>query len=578
MSHQGHEAPAYRGSKAIGGEAKQAMTQASTITRIRHILPQGQTLPEDEWRRRHHAMVGILFLEAVALSIFALVQDYSLLHSLEHGLPLIPFGVAALMVEQHRRLAAVLVSIGLITACALLVHSWNGAIEGHFLFFVTIVVLALYEDWVPFLIAAAYVVVHHGLTGVIDPGGVYNHPDAIANPWKWAGIHGFFVILAGAAAVAAWRLNETVRAEAAEAHRQTKLAAEKLAYQALHDELTGLPNRRSLFADLDRKLPDATAESPIVLELFDLNGFKDYNDTYGHPAGDALLSRVGKRLAKALEGTGTAYRMGGDEFCVLGRVGEGDADAIASSAATALAEHGEGFKVTASYGHVVIPTEATTAQEAVRLADERMYVRKGLDSRASAGRQSADVLLSILSERNPALGVHLGRVTSYAEAVAKRLGLPDEQAAPMLQAASLHDTGKAAIPDEILLKPGVLDDDEWEFIRRHTEIGERILSAAPALRRAAKLVRSSHEHFDGQGYPDGLVGEEIPIGARIIAVCDAFDAMLTERPYRRARSSKAALGELERCAGTQFDPEVVSAFAAVLEERESVTGAEITVS
>ena len=548
---------------------------SAALTRIREVLPQGQTLPEDEWLRRHHAMVGVLIFEAIGLTVFSFAQGNGALHSVAHAGGLIPVAILALMIEHRRRLAAVLVSTGLITACALLVHIWDGTIEGHFLFFVTIVVLALYEDWLPFLVAAAYVVIHHGFAGVIDPSAVYNHPDAIAHPWKWAAIHGAFVAAAGVAAVAAWRMNETLRAEAQEAHRQTEDAAHKLAYQALHDELTTLPNRRSLFADLERIVPAASEESPVVLALFDLNGFEDYNDTYGHPAGDALLARVGKRLAETMEGAATAYRMGGDEFCILSRTGAGDAVGIAAKAGEALAEHGEGFTVTASYGYVLVPAEATTAQEAVRLADERMYVRKGLDSRASAGRQSADVLLSILSERNPALGVHLGRVTSYAEAVAKRLDLPDEQAAPMLQAASLHDTGKAAIPDEILHKPGVLDDDEWEFIRRHTEIGERILSAAPALRRAAKLVRSSHERFDGDGYPDRLEGEEIPLGARIIAVCDAYDAMLTERPYRRAREPHAALAELERCAGTQFDPEVVDAFREVLAEREDRAGAAV---
>ena len=131
-----------------------------------------------------------------------------------------------------------------------------------------------------------------------------------------------------------------------------------------------------------------------------------------------------------------------------------------------------------------------------------MYARKSSDSRSSAGRQSADVLLRILSERSPALGVHLDEVTALCDAVAERLGMPDADRSPLLQAASLHDVGKAAIPDEILNKPGPLNDEEWAFMRRHTLIGERILSAAPALSRAAKLVRWSHERFDGKGYPD----------------------------------------------------------------------------
>ena len=197
-----------------------------------------------------------------------------------------------------------------------------------------------------------------------------------------------------------------------------------------------------------------------------------------------------------------------------------------------------------------------------------MYARKNLESRASAGRQSADVLLRILSERSPALGVHLDEVTGLCDAVAERLGLPEDERAPLLQAASLHDAGKAAIPDEILHKPGPLDDEEWAFMRRHTLIGERILAAAPALARAAKLVRWTHERFDGKGYPDGLAGEDIPLASRIIAVCDAYDAMVSDRPYKNRMTPAAARRELRLCAGKQFDPEVIEVFCAILEQRE----------
>jgi HD-GYP domain-containing protein (c-di-GMP phosphodiesterase class II) len=262
--------------------------------------------------------------------------------------------------------------------------------------------------------------------------------------------------------------------------------------------------------------------------------------------------------------------MGGDEFCVLASLEVDSAESIALETAASLTEHGEGFSVTASYGSVVVPTEADTSTEALRIADQRMYARKSVGSRASAGRQSTDVLLKVLSERSPDLGIHLDGVTALCQAVAAKLGLPDEDAAPLLQAASLHDVGKAAIPDEILNKPGPLDAEEWEFMRRHTLIGQRILSAAPALTRAAAFVRSSHERYDGQGYPDMLAGEDIPLGARVITVCDAFDAMTSSRPYRLPMSKEGAVAELRRCAGTQFDPAVVDAFCAVIAEREQL--------
>jgi HD-GYP domain-containing protein (c-di-GMP phosphodiesterase class II) len=150
--------------------------------------------------------------------------------------------------------------------------------------------------------------------------------------------------------------------------------------------------------------------------------------------------------------------------------------------------------------------------------------------------------------------------------VAERLGLPADRVQDVRSAAELHDVGKVAIPDDILEKPSALDDDEWQFMRRHTLIGARIVAAAPALDRVAPLVRSSHERWDGDGYPDGLVGDQIPLGARIVAVCDAFDAMVSDRPYSPGIPATAALHELRRCAGTQFDPAVVEAFVAAYDQ------------
>jgi two-component system, cell cycle response regulator len=174
----------------------------------------------------------------------------------------------------------------------------------------------------------------------------------------------------------------------------------------------------------------------------------------------------------------------------------------------------------------------------------------------------------VLAERSAELGVHMEDVAAFCDRVGRRLGVGDDELGPMVQAGSLHDIGKAAIPDAILGKPGPLSESEWAFMRTHTLIGERILCAAPALVEAARLVRSSHERFDGSGYPDSLAGDAIPLGSRIIAVCDAFDAMTSDRPYRDRMTEHEALDELRRCAGVQFDPRVVEAFAAVAAERD----------
>jgi two-component system, cell cycle response regulator len=172
-------------------------------------------------------------------------------------------------------------------------------------------------------------------------------------------------------------------------------------------------------------------------------------------------------------------------------------------------------------------------------------------------------LLRSLGERDPELVAHSAAVTELARGVAAALGLHGEACDLVVRAAELHDIGKVAIPDAILSKAGPLDDHERAFIRRHTVIGEAIIEAAPALRPVAALVRASHEHWDGSGYPDGLAGEAIPLGARIVAVCDAFSAMVQARPYGDVLSDDAAVSELRRCAGTQFDPAVVAAFCSV---------------
>jgi two-component system cell cycle response regulator len=330
-------------------------------------------------------------------------------------------------------------------------------------------------------------------------------------------------------------------------------------HDALTDSLTGLPNRRAFVDDLARLLETDTPVQRRKLALFDLDGFKRYNDAYGHPAGDALLQRLSAELADVVAGHGQAYRLGGDEFCLL--LEADGSDPVLRAAATALEARGDGFDVTASYGRVALPEDAADSEEALHLADRRMYAAK--ESRpSSAGLQTRSVLLKVLSEREPELHEHSTDVMGLARGVARRLGLPPDAREIVARAAELHDIGKMAIPDAILSKPGPLDEREWRFMRRHTIIGEDILNAAPALQPVAALVRASHERWDGTGYPDGTAGEAIPEGARIVAVCDAFSAMVQERPYQPGLTVSEAVAEIERCAGEHFDPRVVEAFAA----------------
>jgi diguanylate cyclase (GGDEF)-like protein len=540
-----------------------------SVSRLRQGLPQGGTLEPQEWERRHEALVWVLWLSVVTLPIYSVITGFSAFHTLLHVAPQTALAVIASMPRFGHKARSIACSLGLLTTAAVMVHISGGLIEMHFSFFVIILLLTLYEDWSVFLLAVAYVLLHHGVLGMIDPRAVFNRSEQFSEPWKWAAIHAAFVAAAGLAGIIAWSLNEQVRGRMREAQRGLEIAS-------LTDGLTGLHNRRKLMADLEVRFAETDGPSglPVALGLLDLNGFKAYNDAFGHFAGDALLTRLGRRLRHDVGTRGEVYRLGGDEFCVIASGGTDAIDALSVDVAAALSERGDGFTIGTSSGWVVAPTEAATREEALRLADKRMYAEKA-GGRPPAGRQVADVLLRTLAERHPDLGQHVGGVADMAAAVARRLGLDDKEVERIAHAARLHDVGKVAIPDAILAKPEPLEPEEWEFMKRHTIIGERIISAAPSLTDVARLVRSSHERWDGNGYPDELAGEDIPLGARIVSACDAYDAMVTDRPYKAAVDSELACAELRRCAGTQFDPAVVPAFLAeVAAKRDAGSTAE----
>ncbi len=333
------------------------------------------------------------------------------------------------------------------------------------------------------------------------------------------------------------------------------------------DALTGLHNRRALMEDLPRVCRRASEEEPAFLWFFDLNGFKRYNDSFGHVAGDALLARLGGRLREAIASSGTAYRLGGDEFCVLITTPTSDPHAVFLQAREALAEQGGAFTVTASAGAVEIPREASEPTQALRLADQHMY-REKMGNQQGAAELITSVLHAALAQRHPELGGHSDDVAGDVEMLARTVGLDEATIEEIVKAGDLHDVGKLGIPDEIITKPGPLSEEEWAFMKQHTVMGEQIIAAAgPYLERIGPLVRASHERWDGMGYPDGLAGTEIPLGARIVAICDSFRAMMDERVYKPAMSLSEALAELRRCAGTQFDPALVEVFCRLVAQR-----------
>jgi diguanylate cyclase (GGDEF)-like protein len=537
-----------------GQPAEPGAARATRLAKLRAALPHGGSLPDAEWNQRHRLILVLVWVMNAIVPVYALLAHGA--HAISDApayLAQLAFTALAAQIAEGRKWRALSASMALLTAAATLVDVSGGLTELHFTFFVIIVVLTLYEDWTPFLVAVAFVLIHHGVMGELDPKAVFHDRAQWSDPWLWATIHAGFIALGGVAGVVAWGFNERVR-------DQMRATQRELTRIGLTDPLTGLGNRRRLMADLEAVLAE---QRLAVLAIFDLDGFKEYNDRFGHPAGDSLLIRLTASLRASLRLTDQAYRLGGDEFCVLATdVEEAALAAMLARWTDCFREHGESFEITASSGTALIPGEAGDPSSALRLCDRRMYSSKH-GRRATAARQTRDVLLAALAARHTELGQHLSGVAVAAEQVAEAMHLSSSELHELNYAAELHDVGKVAIPDTILAKPGPLTDEEWELVRRHSLIGERILGVAPSMSTVAKIVRSTHERFDGTGYPDRLVGEATPLVARIIAVCDAYHAMVAPRPYRRSRRHDEAITELQRCAGSQFDPEVVRVFVSL---------------
>ena len=364
---------------------------------------------------------------------------------------------------------------------------------------------------------------------------------------------------------------------------------------ALTDPLTGLGNHRHFHERLQRELLSAEEQAqPLTLCFVDIDDFKKVNDRYGHPSGDRVLSQVGARLRQG----GEAFRLGGDEFALLlvdhdETMALAAADSIVERIATVDFDHIG--TVTVSAGLATFPMQGHGRDELIRLADSALYWAKEHGKnrvrlyrpevvelselkRLAAGPdkaaryRAAASLAKAVDARDTYTGSHSERVGELSAKVAKRLGLDAEQVELTRLAGNLHDLGKLAIPEEILRKPGTLTDSERLVLERHPQIGFRMLDSL-GVDPVADLVLHHHERCDGTGYPDGLRGEEIPLGARIIFVTDAYDAMTSDRIYRPKLSSQAALAELERCAGTQFDPGIVAAFVEELGLSESLEAA-----
>ena len=382
--------------------------------------------------------------------------------------------------------------------------------------------------------------------------------------------------------------------ERKQAEERQRMLQERILALATTDPVTGLLNHRALLDRLDQELERAHRyERSCSLLFLDLDHFKALNDGYGHAVGDALLTEFADLVRTQLRRIDTLGRWGGEEFVVILPELQAEEALHAAEAVRAIvAAHpfrvGGGLHLTCSIGLASYPLHAQEREGWLSAADQAMYgakrfgrnqVRVANDpavlalfsaSPAEGGREEAmllgmaEALVSLVEARDHVTGRHSQQVADLVFQLALALGWPASEAQMLALAGKLHDVGKIAIPDAVLQKPGALTQEEWALIRIHPVVGADVVSHIPALRPLAPVIRAHHERWDGQGYPDRLAGEAIPLGARILMVVDAYLAMSIDRPYRKAYAPAVALTELQRCAGSQFDPQVVEALVSLL--------------
>jgi diguanylate cyclase (GGDEF)-like protein len=363
--------------------------------------------------------------------------------------------------------------------------------------------------------------------------------------------------------------------------------------QADRDFLTGLYGHRALQAELERALQASSQRSePLAIVAMDVDNFRLFNDTYGHSAGDQVLKMIAEHLAGLCQDNGLAGRFGGDDFMViLPKADREAAFAFAQSVQGWLSEKhfqargSERIPISVSCGVAVFPEDGQKRHELVAVADANLYESKSLGGkivgRPKIQKHKAELrklgtfgmlesLVIAIDNKDHYTKVHSEIVTECAVMLAQELGYSEDVQKTLRIAGLLHDVGKICIPERILKKPGPLTPGEYEVVKHHTVIAEHLLVDLPNVEQVREAALNHHERFDGMGYPNGLEGKQIPLLGRIMAIADAYSAMILDRPYRKGRTMSEALAELQRCAGTQLDPELVEPFVRMVEREEPV--------
>jgi len=340
---------------------------------------------------------------------------------------------------------------------------------------------------------------------------------------------------------------------------ERKQMENKLEYLSYHDQLTGLYNRRFFEEELSRL--DVESNFPLTLVMADVNGLKLVNDSFGHAIGDELLKKVVEVIVKGCRTEDIVARLGGDEFVILlPKTDSYEAEQIVKYIKDlALKEKVESVDISISFGYETKNNKEEKIQDILKKAEDHMYKKKLFESPSMRGK-TINAIITTLHEKNKREEQHSHRVSKLCESMGIALDLSEDEIKELKNVGLLHDIGKIAIEENILNKQGKLTDEEWEEIKRHPEIGYRILSTVNDMSEMAEHVLAHHEKWNGMGYPKGLKGEEIPLQSRIITIADSYDAMISERSYRSALPEEVAIEELKINAGIQFDPELIRVF------------------
>lgn len=353
---------------------------------------------------------------------------------------------------------------------------------------------------------------------------------------------------------------------------ERKQVEDRMRYLGTHDVLTGLYNR-AYFEEVIERMRDDFTQYPVTVVMCDVNGLKMVNDTLGHAEGDELLRAAAGVLRRCFRDDDIIARIGGDEFAsILPQTGEQQGEGIAWRIAETVeaynrqnpARNNPAPVLSISVGVATAEWPHRLLDEALKIADRAMYTNKAAQEMGVSGRFIRS-LLAVLAERDLETEEHTLRLKKTAVLLGQACGLKEAEISALATLALVHDIGKVGVPDHILLKPSALTPKERVIMEGHAEIGYRIAMAAPELCPVAEYILHHHEWWDGKGYPSGLKGEEIPIACRVLAIVDAYDAMTNARPYRQPMSKSEAVAELRRCAGRQFDPELVEKFIPLID-------------